>query len=90
MSCQTSLVDGDRFIAGLVTTAVVRLIFRPLGAGEEIDLPIYALPATPEVRAYGGFVGDPPRGSQVIAYDSAGNEMGPPYAPYWWVPGDPV
>jgi len=26
----------------------------------------------------------------VHAYDASGAELGPPHAPYWWLPGDPI
>lgn len=89
MSCATSQVDGERFVAGLVDRDVARIVFRVLGDAREIDLPLYALEDT-EIRAFGGFVGDPPRGSQLLAYDRAGALLGPPYAPHWWVAGDPI
>lgn len=89
MSCMNAVVDDDRFIAGLASGDVARMTFRLLGTDREVDLPLYRLAGTP-VRVFGGLVGDPLPGSQIVAYDAVGAEMGPPYAPYWWMSGDPT
>lgn len=89
MSCMNTAVDGDRFIAGLVSGDVAQVTFRLLGTDREVDLPLYGLVGT-RIRVFGGFVGNPLRGSQIVAYDAVGVEMGPLYAPYWWISGDPI
>jgi len=66
------------------------VMFRPLGGADPVDLPVYPLADAPDVRAYGGFVGDPLRGSDVVAYDANSSQLGPPYTPHWWVSGDPI
>jgi len=60
MSTAQCQVAGERFVAGMVTNAVARVMFRPLGGADPVDLPVYPLADAPDVRAYGGFVGDPP------------------------------
>jgi len=90
MSTAQCQVAGERFVAGMVTNAVARVMFRPLGGADPVDLPVYPLADAPDVRAYGGFVGDPRRGSDVVAYDADGSRLGPPYTPHWWLPGDPI
>ncbi len=89
MACATSTVDGDRFVAGLVTAAVARVVFHSLAENTDTELTMYTLTDT-TIRAFGGFVGDPQRGSYLIAYNAAGSPLGPPYDPYWRLPGDPV
>lgn len=89
MSCMTTQVAGERFVAGLVDGTVTRVVFRVLDTDLEIDVPLYRLAET-EIRAFATFVGDPPRGSQLLAYDTDGAVLGPPYAPHWWVVGDPI
>ena len=90
MSTAQCQVAGERFVAGMVTNAVARVMFRPLGGADPVDLPVYPLADAPDVRAYGGFVGDPLRGSDVVAYDANSSQLGPPYTPHWWVSGDPI
>jgi heat shock protein HslJ len=89
MACTAALIGGDRVIAGLVTQPTTRVAFRPVG-GHEVDLDLHQLPKAPRHRAYIGFVGQPERGSTVHAYDASGTELGPPHAPYWWLPGDRI
>jgi heat shock protein HslJ len=89
MSSATSTVDGDRVVAGLVNADVARVVFHSLAADTDSELPLRTLAGT-SIQAFADFVGDPPRGSYVIAYDAAGSPLGPPYEPYWWLPGDPV
>ena len=89
MACTAASIGGDRVIAGLVTEPTTTVTFRPVG-GQAVDLDLYQLPEAPRQRAYIGFVGQPERGSTVHAYDASRAELGPPHAPHWWLPGDPI
>lgn len=90
MLCMHSNVGTDRFVFGLITSAVDRIVFRRPDTGDEVELPIHPLEDAGNFSAYGDFVGDPPRGSTVSAYDRDGHLLGPPHAPWWWVEGDPI
>jgi hypothetical protein len=83
MDCQTTLVSGSRFVWGLVTDRATRVVMRDKASGRVTDLKLYRLPGAKHFQAYGGFVGTPPRGSTIVAYDAAGAELGKPFAPYW-------
>src|SRR5882757_4624581 len=53
------------------------VMFRPLGGADPVDLPVYPVVDAPDACAYGGFVGDPRRGSDVVAYDANGSRLRP-------------
>jgi hypothetical protein len=83
MDCQTVLVSGNRFVWGVVTDHATRVVARDKATGRQTDLKLHPLRGARHFQAYGGFVGTPPRGSTVIAYDPGGAELGKPFAPYW-------
>ena len=89
MACTAASIGGDRVIAGLVIEPATTVTFHPIG-GQDVDLDLHQLPEAPRHLAYIAFVGQPERGSTVHAYDASGAELGPPHAPYWWLPGDPI
>ena len=90
MSTSDCRVAGELFVAGMVTSKVARVSFNPMDDDGRVDLPTYSLADVAEIRAYGGFVGDPPRGSYLLAYDAHDAELGPPFEPYWRLPRDPI
>ena len=89
MACTDASIGDDRVIAGLVIEPAAKVTFRPIG-GQDVDLDLHQLPEAPRHLAYIAFVGQPERGSTVHVYDASGAELGPPHAPYWWLPGDPI
>jgi heat shock protein HslJ len=64
------------FVFGFIGADVARVAYEP-PSGEPTDLELYALGADfPEWQAYGGFVEQPVAGSYLVAYDTAGGEVG--------------
>jgi hypothetical protein len=76
--CQPVTIGHNRYLTGWATQDAAKVTVHNIRTDADVDVPLHQLTDTGGLVAYGGFIGDAPRGSTVSIYNADGKLLGKP------------